>query len=117
MCKLSYPNNDRELYELVSIFQKNSFSRLEEHIKMLHVDLILDIFYKNYQNPLNSTDQQRFNNRKTLWYGKEMLDRKEINIAVLMEDCANPVAYLNDPMKNRLRQFQKKTIIERLPEH
>ena len=56
MCKLSYPNNDRELYELVSIFQKNSFSRLEEHIKMLHVDLILDIFYKNYQNPLNSTD-------------------------------------------------------------
>ena len=46
-----------------------------------------------------------------------MLDGKEINIAVLMEDCANPVAYLNYPMKNRLRQFQKKTIIERLPEH
>ena len=56
MCKLSYPNNDRELYELVSTFQKNSFSRLEEHIKMLHVDLILDIFYKNYQNPLHNTD-------------------------------------------------------------
>ena len=42
-----------------------------------------------------------------------MLDRKEINIAVLMEDCANPVAYLNDPMKNRLRQFQeKKTLLK-----
>ena len=37
-----------------------------------------------------------------------MLDRKEINIAVLMKDGANPVAYLNEPLKNHLRQFQKK---------
>ena len=47
-----------------------------------------------------------------------MPDRKEINIAVLMEDCANPVAYMNDPMKNRFETISgKKNIIERLPEH
>ena len=71
---------------------------------MLDVDLILHIFYQNYQNPPNRTDYQR-HKPKTSWHGKAMLDGKEIKIAVLMKDRAHPVTHLNEktnkPLKNR----------------
>lgn len=89
------------MYQLVSTFQKHSFSRLEEDIKNVRCRFN---FYQNYQNPPNRTDYQR-HKPKTSRHGKAMLDGKEIKIAVLMKDRANPVTHLNEktnkPLKNR----------------